>query len=114
QYSPRFLLAAAPLLAIVAVVSFNARPRSGPGQALVFPERWTREIRGVAGVVLVASLVMQVAGVFLLRRAKMEMARLTASVAREIGPDDVLFSNVFWVPEVTATLAPTRRMLFSY
>jgi hypothetical protein len=26
----------------------------------------------------------------------------------------VLISNVFWFPEVTATLAPARRMLFSW
>ena len=114
QYSPRFLLAAAPFLAIVAASSLSARPWSGPGEPLALPERWQREVRGVVGVVLVASLVMQLAGVFLLRRAKMEMARLTASVARETGPDEVLFTNVYWVPEVMATLAPTRRMLFSW
>jgi hypothetical protein len=27
---------------------------------------------------------------------------------------EVLISNVYWFPEVTATLAPTRRFLFSW
>ena len=35
-------------------------------------------------------------------------------VASRTAPGHVLISNVFWFPEVIATLAPTRRILFSW
>jgi len=100
QWSPRFFLAAAPLLAVVAA----AAARSSVAATL----------RPIASVILLASMVMQVTGVGWVQRSKFRYARLTAWVASRTAPGDVLISDVFWFPEVTATLAPTRRMLFSW
>jgi hypothetical protein len=109
QWSPRFLLAVAPLLAVVAAAA--ARPTLDP------IGRRTATINGITGMVcaiLLASFVMQTSGVFWLQRAKARHARLTALVGDRTASGDVLISNVFWFPEVTATLAPARRMLFSW
>ena len=57
---------------------------------------------------------MQATGVGWVKYGKAHTARLTAWIASETAPGDVLISNVYWFPEVTATLAPTRRMLFSW
>jgi hypothetical protein len=98
QWSPRFFLAAAPLLAIVAAA------------ALLSPSA----CRPFAAIVVLASMLMQVTGVGWVQRGKAFGARVTAWVANETAPGDVLISNVYWFPQITATLAPTRRMLFSW
>jgi hypothetical protein len=112
QWSPRFLLAVAPLLAVVAAAA--ARPA---------PDRAGRIPGGISGLtgiawmaraILVASLVMQASGVFWLQRSKARNARLTHGLASLTAPGDVLITDVFWFPEVTATLASSRRMLFSW
>lgn len=107
QWSPRFFLAAAPLLAIVA------------GAAMLRPGGSMRtnlasSYRPFAAIVFLASMVMQATGVGWVMSGKAHSARLTAWIARETAPGDVLISNVYWFPEVTATMAPTRRMLFSW
>lgn len=108
QWSPRFFLAAAPLLA------------SAAGAALVRPTRaieanfLASTYRPAAAVVFLASMLMQATGAGWVKLGKTHTARLTAWMASETAPGDVLISNVYWVPEVTATLAPTRRMLFSW
>jgi len=107
QWSPRFLLASAPLLAVVA-----ARP------ALALADR--ARSRAVAGIVwmsrgiLIGSLVMQVTGIALFRHAKMRHAEMTAWVANRTAPGSVLITDVFWFHELTAMLSPTRRTLFSW
>jgi hypothetical protein len=112
QWSPRFLLAVAPLLAVVA----GAAARPAPDRAGRIPAG----ISGLTGIVwmaratLVASLVMQASGVFWLQRSKARNARLTHGLASLTAPGDVLITDVFWFPEVTATLASSRRMLFSW
>jgi hypothetical protein len=68
----------------------------------------------MASAILIASFVMQASGVFWLQRAKARNARLTAWVGNRTAPGDVLITDLFWFPEVTATLAPSRRMLFSW
>jgi hypothetical protein len=109
QWSPRFLLAVAPLLAVVAAAA--ARPNLDPA---------ARRAAGVTGImwmtsaILIASFVMQASGVFWLQRAKTRNARLTDRVGNRTAPGDVLITDLFWFPEVTATLAPSRRMLFSW
>jgi hypothetical protein len=107
QWSPRFFLAAAPLLAIVA------------GAAMLRPGGSMRtnlasSYRPFAAIVFLASMVMQATGVGWVMSGKAHSARLTAWIARETAPGDVLISNVYWFPQVTATMAPTRRMLFSW
>lgn len=106
QWSPRFLLAAAPLLAIVAAAV--ALPAADVASRLPRGTAW------MVRVILVASLLMQLTGLYWAQRAKARTARLTSWVASRTAPGDVLISNVFWFPEVTATLAPSRRMLFSW
>ena len=113
QWSPRFLLPAAPLLAVVAAAA--ARPM--PNDRL---RTFAGGITGSAAIawmtraILVASFVMQLTGLVWVQRAKTRNARLTHEAASMTAPGDVLISNVFWFPEVTATLASSRRMLFSW
>jgi hypothetical protein len=108
QFSPRFFLAAVPLLAIVA------------GAALLRPEGIGRTsslastVRPFAAIVILASLLMQASGVAWVKYGKAHCARLIDWIARGTAPGDVLISNVYWFPELTATLAPSRRMLFSW
>jgi hypothetical protein len=108
QWSPRFFLAAVPLLAIVAGAA--VLPPGGAMAVRISGATW----RPVAALVLLASLVMQATGAGWVKHGKQHTARLSAWVANYTRPGEVLISNVFWFPEVTATLAPTRRMLFSW
>jgi hypothetical protein len=106
QWSPRFLLAVAPLLAIVAAAI--ALPPADVAARLPRGTAW------MVRAILLASIVMQMSGLVWLQRAKARNARLTSWTANRTAPGEVLISNVFWFPEVTATLAPSRRMLFSW
>jgi hypothetical protein len=94
QWSPRFFLAAAPLLALVA------------GAALIRVP--------AAALILLASMAIQVTGAGWVKHSKTFHSQLTAWVAGTTAPGDVLISDVYWFPELTASLAPTRRMLFSW
>jgi hypothetical protein len=106
QWSPRFFLAAAPLFAIVAAAAAIVPS--------LRPARHAGARRTAAGVVLIASMVMQLTGMGWVKHSKTLNARMTAWMAARTAPGDVLISDVYWFPEVTATLAPTRRMLFSW
>jgi hypothetical protein len=64
--------------------------------------------------ILLASLVMQASGLFYVQRAKARNATLTHWLAARTAPGDVILTDIFWFHEVTATLAPTRRQLFSW
>jgi len=99
QWSPRFMLPVAPLLGMVA--------------ANIWRESSARN-RNMAGVILLASSVMTATGIVVLSRAKVHNAEMTHRLAARTAPGEVLISNVFWFPELTATLAPTRRYLFSW
>jgi hypothetical protein len=103
QWSPRFALAVAPLLATVPAAVAWRRVEGVP-----------RSARAMVAVILVGSFVMQIQGIEFLRIAKVDTARLTTWVAELTRPGDVVISNVYWFPEVTATLAPTRRLLYSF
>jgi hypothetical protein len=103
QWSPRFLLAAAPLFAIVAAEGTRLVTSGG-----------RRGVRWMVSAILLASMVMQVHGLMWLRGGKVSTARMTEWIGHLTEPDDVVISNVFWVPELAASLAPTRRMLFSW
>ena len=104
QWSPRFFLAAAPLLAIVAGAALLRRDG--------MPDASTH--RYVAATVFLASMVMQATGVGWIKHGKVHNARLVAWIANETAPGDVLISDVYWFPELIATFAPTRRVLFSW
>ena len=105
QWGPRFLIAVAPLLAIVAALA--GRP---PGAGT----ETTAAIAWMARGILLASLVMQASGVFYVQRAKARNATLTHWLAARTAPGDAILTDIFWFHEVTATLAPTRRQLFSW
>ena len=104
QWSPRFFLAAAPLLAIVAGAAL-LRHESVPAASTH---------RYVAATVFLASMVMQATGVGWVKHGKVHNARLVAWIEQETAPGDVLISDVYWFPELVASLAPTRRVLFSW
>jgi len=103
QWGPRFLIAVAPLLAIVAALAAR-RPGAGTTTAIAWMARG----------ILLASLVMQASGLFYVQRAKARNATLTHWLAARTAPGDVILTDIFWFHEVTATLAPTRRQLFSW
>ncbi len=101
QWSPRYFLQITPLLAI-------------PAAEIA----WSRTTQTVAAwaarATLAASLVMLIAGVAYLAGAKTRFASVTHGLARLTAPGEIVITDVFWLPEVAATLAPSRRMLFSW
>ena len=101
QWSPRYFLLATPLLAVPAVQT--GRSRSARRASALF-----------ARASLAASFVMLVFGIAYLEGAKNLFAGVTHSVARLTRDGDIIITDVFWVPEVASTLAPSRRMLFSW
>ncbi len=103
QWSPRYLFAAAPLLAVVASAPAH-RAFRGPA-ALVL---WT------ARAVLLCSAVAQVDGLRLLIDAKSRNARITHRLADLTRPGDVVISDAYWFLQVTAELIPSRRMLLAW
>jgi hypothetical protein len=104
QWSPRFYLQIAPLLAIPAAeIATQAPGGESHGAA-----RW-----GVRGA-LIASAIMLATGLTFLDVAKTRFAAVTHGLARLTSDGEIIISDVFWLPEVTATLAPTRRFLFSW
>jgi len=101
QWSPRFLIAVAPLLAVVAAaVASSVRGRPA--------------ISWMARVVIAGSILMQVTGVLYVQRTKARHARITHALAERTLPDEVIISDVFWVPQIAATLAADRRLLFAW
>ena len=102
QWSPRFLLAAAPLLAVVAAAVAVAPTHDRPALA------W------MARAVLAGSMLMQATGVLYVQRTKARDARITHALAERTTADEVVASDVFWVPQIAATLAPGRRLLFAW
>lgn len=96
QWSPRFMLAVAPLLAVAAARGLTGTPRMA--MAAIF----------------VASMLMQASGVLFFVRSKVRHAAMTHTVAAQTSESGVLISDVYWFPELTATLAPARRFLFSW
>ncbi|HEX4566884.1 MAG TPA: hypothetical protein VH138_09645 [Vicinamibacterales bacterium] len=107
QWSPRFYLQIAPLLALPAIEI--AWPPS------VARRRWLEAIAvWGARTALAAAIVMIATGIAYLRSAKIQFAGVTHALARFTADGEVVISGVFWVPEVTATLAQERRFLFSW
>lgn len=102
QWSPRFLIAVGPLLAVVAAAVASPSARRTPA------------ISWMARVVIAASIVMQVTGVLYVQRTKARHARITHALADRTSPDEVIISGLFWVPQIAATLAPERRLLFAW
>jgi hypothetical protein len=96
QWSARFFLSAAPLAAAL-------------GAQLLF----RRPTRTVAALAIGLSIGVQVYGLTYLRYYKRINAQITHLTASLSQPDEVIASDVFWYPQVTATLYPSRRLLFA-
>jgi len=56
---------------------------------------------------------MQASGFLYFREAKNRNARITDQVRRQPA-DEPIVADAYWVPEVIATLAPDRRILFAW
>ena len=107
QWSARFFLPAAPLAAALAVqVMVRAKAAAGGSHVLA--------IRSIGGVAIAASIGVQVYGLVFLETFKSVNARITHMTSSLAAPGDVVVSDLFWFPEVTATLYPTRRLLFAW
>ena len=100
QWSPRFLLAAAPVLGVAAAAI-------AWGPSLPASTAW------MARLALIAGILMQASGLLYLRDAKDRNARITDQV-RRLPADEPIVADAYWVPEVIATLAPDRRLLFAW
>jgi len=100
QWSPRFLLAVAPLLGVVA--------------GAIAWQRTTIVIALMASAAIIAAVLMQGAGILYLRDAKARNARITDQLRALVPPDEPIIADAYWVPEVAATLAPDRRLLFAW
>jgi hypothetical protein len=107
QWSPRFLLAVVPLLAVALGVTVWT-----PVASAEPPPRL--DVVSAVAIVLFASIVMQATGFAFVQREKARHASITHALEARTAPGDVVITTVFWVPEVAATLAPSRRMLFAW
>jgi hypothetical protein len=106
QWSPRYLFAAAPLLA--ALASVPAMRISGPTPRRAALVLWT------ARVAIAAAAIAQVDGLRYLVVAKARNARSVHRLAELTDPDEVVISDVPWFPQVTAALIPSRRILLAW
>lgn len=97
QWSARFFLPAAPLAAVLAVERLR-----------------DSRTRGLTTLIVVASVALQISSLTFLRQAKRVNAQITRTAASLTRPGDVIVSDAFWYPEVTATLYPSRRLLFAW
>jgi hypothetical protein len=96
QWSARFFLPAAPLAAALGAQLLRQR-----------------DTRAVAALAIGLSIGVQIYGMTFLHYYKRINAQITHMTAALAQPGDVVVSDLFWYPEVTATLYPSRRMLFA-
>lgn len=111
QWSPRYLLAVAPLLAVVAPAGLWAASRRGRPSGDLFTAE--RHVRAAVCLVLAAALVVQCEGILALARTKRITAAVVAQTSQLTSPGDVIVSAVPWFPEINATLLGSRRILFA-
>ena len=101
QWSPRYFLPVVTLFAIPAVeIGWSRSLRAAPVWA--------------ARTALAASVLMLATGIAHLTAAKRRFAGVTHGLAQLTTPGEIVITDVFWLPEVASTLAPTRRILFSW
>jgi len=96
QWSARFFLPAAPLAAAL-------------GVRLLL----RRETRAIAALAIGLTIGVQIYGVTFLRYFKRVNAQITHQTHALTRSGDVIASDLFWYPQVTATLYPSRRLLFA-
>jgi hypothetical protein len=113
QWSPRFYLQIAPLLAVPAAGIAGPRSEVGGRRSEVNGRQGRRSALLGARAAVVSSTLMLATGFVHIYSAKTRFAAVTHGLARLTSDGEVVISDVFWVPEVTATLASSRRFLFS-
>jgi hypothetical protein len=99
QWGPRYLFIAAPLLAVATA-------------GLALAPDLPLSARLVVTLVLIVSASTQVSGVRFMRAAKMQNAALTDTIRANTSDGEPVISEVYWVTEVAATIAQTRRLLY--
>jgi hypothetical protein len=104
QWSARFFLAAAPLGAVLATQAFVLARAAGPQ---------SRAVRVVALAAILVSIGVQVYGLTYLATFKGVNASITRATASLARPGEMIVSDLYWFPQVTATLYPTHRLLFA-
>jgi len=106
QWSPRYLLIAAPLVAAVA-----ARPAR---HASAWPSpRAAGAIAWTARVVLLCAAAAQVYGLWFLYDNKARNGRIVRKLSELTVAGDVVITDIAWFPEIAAPLVPSRRMLLA-
>jgi hypothetical protein len=96
QWSARFFLAVMPA-----------------GAALAIELARRRGTRILAATAIVASMALQVYGLTQLRYYKRINAQITHFTATATQSGDIIVSDIFWYPQVTVSLYPTRRLLYA-
>lgn len=106
QWGPRYLLPAAPLLAVLAPLA----------QAPVFrlPPARARGVRWMARLVIAVSILIQIDGLVYLTDAKRMNGRIARTTAELAPPGDIVISDLSWYPQLVATLYDTRPLLLAW
>jgi hypothetical protein len=105
QFGARLLLPAAPLAAVAAAAGMHGL-RDGLAEA---PHR--RWLHAAAVLLVLAALAVQLVGLAFLLRSKRLYDGITRATAEVTRPGEALVTDLFWYPQVTATLYPERRYL---
>ena len=116
QWSPRFLLPVAALLAVIAgtLADPAGHARDSIGGTADRPAWRAAGVTWMLRAILVAAVVMHADGILVFRAAKVRNGALADWVSKFTLPGDVLITDIFWFHEVTATQAATRRQLFAW
>lgn len=99
QWGPRYLMAASPMLLLLAVDSCLDAVRRMRGLAVV------------AAFVLVAGISTTMAGVRELRESKQTYARMVHATAAQLGPASYVVTDVWWFGQVHAAVIDPARVL---
>jgi hypothetical protein len=105
QFGARLLLPAAPLAAVAAAAGMH-----GLSQRLAEAShrRW---LHAAAALLVLSALAVQLVGLAFLLRSKRLYDGITRATVEATRPDEVIITDLFWYPQVTATLYPERRYL---
>ena len=105
QWGPRYLLPAAPLLAVLAPLAQVPIFRLSSARG--------REVRWMTRAVIAVSFLMQVNGLVYLADAKRVNARITRTTEQLALPGEVVITDLGWYLQVIGTLYDTRRPLLA-
>jgi hypothetical protein len=106
QWGPRYLLPAAPLLAVIAPLALT------PIFSISAARR--REVRWITAAVIGVSVLIQVNGLVYLTDVKQINARITRTTAQLALPGDVVITDLGWYLQLIGTLYDTRRPVLAW